>query len=210
MASVNSTENITDTTNGTEITVKPVTNLTVVKTTNWTDNIGYAGSLVNFTITVTNNGPSNATNVNLTDVLDAGFVINSTNGHADGNKVIWNIGNLNNGTSFEAWVVVKVLNNGTFRNVASVNSTENTTDTTNGTEITVKPVNNFTVIKYANITGDIWVNDLVNFTINVTNNGPSNATNVNITDVLGPEFEFNATDGSYDRETVLFSGISLH
>ena len=165
--------------------------------------------MVNFTITVTNNGPSNATNVNLTDVLDAGFVINSTNGHADGNKVIWNIGNLNNGTSFEAWVVVKVLNNGTFRNVASVNSTENTTDTTNGTEITVKPVNNFTVIKYANITGDIWVNDLVNFTINVTNNGPSNATNVNITDVLGPEFEFNATDGSYDRETrTVFWNIS--
>ena len=202
---VNSSENNTGSENGTDITVNPFVNLTVVKTTNWTNNVGYAGSLVNFTITVTNNGPSNATNVNLTDVLDVGFVINDTNGHADGNKVIWQIGNLNNGTSFEAWVVVKVMANGTIRNVASVNSTENTTETTNGTEITVNPVNNFTVIKYANITGDIWVNDLVNFTINVTNNGPSNATNVNITDVLGPEFEFNATDGSYDRDTRIVS-----
>ena len=204
-ATVNSTENTTGTTNGTDITVKPVTNLTVVKTSNWTGDVGYAGSLVNFTITVTNNGPSNATNVNITDELDLGFeyIDSNCNPSADNRTVVWEVGDLNNGASYEAWVVVKVLNNGTFRNNVTVNSTENSTGTTNGTDITAEPVNNFTVVKYANITGDIWVNDLVNFTINVTNNGPSNATNVNITDVLGSEFEFNATSerGYYNSTT---------
>ena len=217
VASVTSAENSTQKANRTEITAKPVNNFTVIKYANVTGNI-YVYDLVNFTINVTNLGPSNATNVNITDVLPEGMKVIYHGGNVTGDKttvdgkdiVTWTIGNLYNGEMVSLWVVVNVTTNGTFRNVASVNSTENTTDTPNGTDITVRPVNNFTVIKYANITGDIWVNDLVNFTINVTNNGPSNATNVNITDVLGPEFEFNATDGSYDRETVLFSGISLH
>ena len=203
--SVNSTENITGNTNGTDITVKPVVNLTVVKSSNWTGGVGYAGSLVNFTINVTNNGPSNATNVNITDLLDSAFIFNATDGNYNTttHTVSWNITRLNNGSSYVGWVVVKILANGTFRNNVTINSTENTTGTTNGTDITVMPVNNLTLIKYVNVTGTIWVNDLVNFTINVTNNGPSSATNVNISDVLIPEFAFNATStgGSYNQTT---------
>ena len=203
VATVNSTENTTGGENGTDIDVNPVNNLTLVKSSNWTNNIGHVNDLVNFTITVTNNGPSNATNVNITDVLNSNFEFNSTDGYYDrtNHKIVWYLGDMINGASREVWVVVKVKANGTFTNIATVNSTENTTGGENGTDINVDPVNNLTLIKYANVTENIMANDLVKFTINVTNNGPSTATNVNVTDVLDVNFEYIGSNGRYDSNT---------
>ena len=208
VAAVNSTENATTSDTDAEIYVNPVNNFTVIKSSNWTNNMGHVNELVNFTITITNNGPSNASNVNITDILDSNFEFNSTDGYYDSvnHKVVWYLGDMINGASREVWVVVKVITNGTFRNVATVNSTENATGTTNGTDITVNPVNNLTLIKYANVTGSIMVNDLVNFTINVTNLGPSNATNVNVTDVLPLGFEFVSAGGNVTGTKTVVGG----
>jgi len=60
------------------------------------------GDAVSFTITVTNNGPGNATNVVVTDLLQTGFVFTSasaTSGSYDENSGEWNIAALNNGAS---------------------------------------------------------------------------------------------------------------
>ena len=46
---------------------------------------------------------------------------------------------MNNGSSVSVWVVVKVLRNGTFENVATVNSNENNTNVSNKTNFTVNP-----------------------------------------------------------------------
>ena len=150
-----------------------------------------------------------ATNVNITDELPDGLVFISAGGNVTGTKyvinnkevIVWNVGNLNKDEMVSLWVVVNVTRDGTFRNTATVNSTENTTGTTNVTDITSTPVTNLTVIKYANVTENVKVNDLVNFTINVTNRGPSTATNVNVTDVLDSSFEIVESEGTYDPTT---------
>ena len=202
-AFVTSNENDTNTSNNNDssnnITATPKVNLTIIKTANVTGNIT-VGDSVNYTITITNYGPSNATGVEIVDNLVDGLEFITANGTYTNNtqKITWNIGDLNNGTNATVWVTVKVINNGTFINVATVNSTEDPTgNTSNETNITVTPNVNLTVIKTANVTGSATVGDIVNFTITVINTGLSNATNVEIRDVLNDTFKFVDANGTH-------------
>ncbi|MBO6274995.1 MAG: DUF11 domain-containing protein, partial [Methanobrevibacter sp.] len=181
VAIVDSVEGGRNSSNVTNITVNPVVNLTVVKVSNLTGNVS-VGDLVNYTITVTNNGPSNATMVNITDVLDSSFeFVNASGGvRPVGGVIRWDVGKIVNGTFVTVWVQVRVKMNGTFTNVATAVAKENKTSFENGTNITVDPVVNLTVVKSSDVVGNVSVGDLVNYTITVTNNGPSNATMVNV------------------------------
>ncbi|MEE3490611.1 MAG: Ig-like domain repeat protein, partial [Methanobrevibacter sp.] len=195
VAVANSTENKTDVpSNTSNVTVKPVVNLTVVKTSNVTQNL-HVGDLVNFTITVTNHGPSNATNVEIVDELDNAFGLISAPGNKTitNNKITWIVPKLDNSSSASVWVVVKLLLNGTFTNAAVVNSTENATTSTNKTNVDVAPKVILNITKEVNAT-KVSVGDLVRFTITVKNTGLSNATNVIVTDTLDSTFYFNSTD----------------
>ena len=75
--------------------------------------------------------------MNVTDVLGPEFEYVDSEGSYNNTtrKITWNIGDLDYGASTSVWVVVKVLTNGTFENVASVNSTENTTGISNKTNV---------------------------------------------------------------------------
>jgi uncharacterized repeat protein (TIGR01451 family) len=82
---------------------------------------------VTYTITVTNNGPDNATWVQITDILPNGVSwISDTSGGAYNhtttgtNAGIWNIGNLNSGDSVTLTITVQVTaTTGTIINTAS-------------------------------------------------------------------------------------------
>ncbi|GAB5518784.1 MAG: hypothetical protein RhofKO_10350 [Rhodothermales bacterium] len=97
--------------------------LTISKTADFTD--VYLGDVVNFTITVTNTGPDDATGVQVTDALTADF---STTGNpavtSQGTFIanLWDIGALNNGQSatltFDA--IVNTNTAGTITNAATV------------------------------------------------------------------------------------------
>ena len=203
-AHVNSTENPKGTSNETTAIIFPAVNITLVKKSNVTieDNESI-GALVNFTITITNHGPSNATNVNVTDVLSDAFEYVESEGSYDDSTraVTWNIGKLDNGSSVTVWVVARAVSNGFLLNVAKVNSTENKTGCENKTTVVIYPAVNITLVKSSNLTENANIYDLVNFTIAITNHGPSNATNVNVTDVLSDAFEYVGSEGSYDNAT---------
>ncbi|WP_190811532.1 proprotein convertase P-domain-containing protein [Flagellimonas sp. S3867] len=76
------------------------------------------GNDVVYTLSVANNGPINATNVSLTDILPAGVTYVSDDGAYNSGTGVWTIGNLNNGST------------------ATLNITANVNGGTSGTTIT--------------------------------------------------------------------------
>ena len=81
------------------------------------------GDIITYTIVVTNNGPYNAINVRVTDVLDLRLVYIGSNGSQgvyDPVTGVWTIGNLNNGATVTLTITVMVNGIGSIVNVASI------------------------------------------------------------------------------------------
>jgi len=171
--------------------ILPVVNLTITKNVSTTNVVN--GQQIFYTITVTNNGPDVGTNVTVTDLIDSRLVYLNTNNTANvnyaGNLLTWNVGTLNVGQSVSLIINVRVNNTGSINNVANVTVNEpnignSTTEGDSNANITVLPTVNLTILKTVNLpTGVIFGSNIV-YTIIVTNNGPNNATNIRVTDVL--------------------------
>ncbi|MCH7415840.1 hypothetical protein MM213_20235 [Belliella sp. R4-6] len=101
-------------------------NLSVTKTVNNpTPNVG---ENVIFTVTATNNGPSNDTGVNVQDLLPSGYTYVSHTVSAGGGTYtpgtgLWNIGNLNNGVTRTLSITATVNASGNYTNVATISGT---------------------------------------------------------------------------------------
>ena len=176
--------------------------LKITKTANISD-VPING-LLNFTIYVFNHGVSNATGINITDVLGDYFEFVSANGtytyNATSRTIVWNVGKLSNETGVTVWLVVKALTNGTFNNTAFTSCNEELTKKYGTAQVNVYPVVNLTVTKKANVT-EVSLGHNVEFTINVTNYGPSNATFINVTDILPKGFKFISSNSSAYNST---------
>ncbi|WP_295594027.1 hypothetical protein [uncultured Methanobrevibacter sp.] len=200
-----SNENTTDVpANTTNVTANPDVRLNITKTSNVT--YAKVGDNVRFTIVVTNNGLSDATDVVISDVLNNAFgYVEGGSYDAAARSVTWNIDRIEAGKSAEVYAVVSLLTDGTFANVASAHAEENTTEVTGTSDnITVRPEIVWNIIKESDVSV-AYVGDLINFTITVFNNGPSNATQVSIGDILHTDFEIvDASEGYrvYDFNTI--------
>ncbi len=84
------------------------------------------GSIVTFTLTVNNDGPSPATGVEVTDVLPGGFEYESDNsgGTFDPNNGIWQVGNIAAGDSATLTLMARVLPVGPYINGAEITRSE--------------------------------------------------------------------------------------
>jgi uncharacterized repeat protein (TIGR01451 family) len=114
--------------------------LEITKTTG--SSVAVPGSTVTYTITVTNAGPSDATNVVVSDDLPAGLAfISATPSQGSCNAsdpVSCNLGTIINGGSATITLSAQVTaTSGTISNTASVTSTEGDTDTTSSAPIPV-------------------------------------------------------------------------
>ncbi len=174
------------------------------------------GTNVTFTVTVKNNGPSNATGVQVTDHLPAGltFVSADSAAYASGTGV-WNIGNLANGATATLHIVATVAVAGTKTNTASITASTPQNSGANGSASAMivpgQPSADLAVTKTVdNATPNN--NDTITFTVGVKNNGPSDTTGVQVTDRLPPGLNFvsaTPSQGTYDSGTGLWSVGSL-
>ena len=188
--SVISKENDTEVTNSSDdIPVTPNVELSIVKVANVTSAV--VGDSIKFTVTIKNSGLSDATNVEIEDILPESVKFVSANGTYvnDGQNVKWTLDKVEGNSSVSVYVIVSAVSNGSAVNFANVTCSENSTANTTSDEIEVKPVVNLTVVKTANVS-EIYVGDKVSYNIVVTNNGPSNASNVIVVDELPNGLKF--------------------
>ncbi|WP_282085892.1 PKD domain-containing protein [Aquimarina algiphila] len=180
------------------------------------------GDQITFTITITNDGPSNATGIVVEDVIASGYMFDSANpsvGIYDETIGSWDIGNLANGITETLTITVTVLPTGSYSNTAELialdtfdpdSNPDNNVDSEDDQD-TVNPMPSgladLSIEKVVNNATPL-VGDTVEFVINVTNSGDSNATGVEITDQLpiGYTFvSFVATAGLYNSTTGIWS-----
>ncbi len=160
-----------------------------------------AGSNVTYTLTVRNEGPSTATNVVLTDPIPTGltFVSATTSQGTAGfvaasgsnpDRVVATIGTMNvDAPTADTDVIVTIVlavpagfSGSLISNTASVDSDESSPSTDNE-DTTVNKTIDLGVTKTANLTTAVAGQNLT-YTLSVTNNGPSTATNVRVIDDL--------------------------
>ncbi|MCL2115282.1 MAG: hypothetical protein FWH29_03580 [Methanobrevibacter sp.] len=191
-----------------------IVNITINKTTNVTSNISY-GDNVTYIITVTNNGPSNVTDVMVVDVLDPRLIYIISSDYGDYNlatrTVTWNLSFIGTGNSVILTITVRVNGTGNISNIANVttnqdNHGDNSSDSVN---FTVPNIVNLTITKNHNVTGSVTVGDHVLYTIVITNNGPDIATGVIVSDVLDSRLIYieSSENSSFDPVTRTVSWI---
>jgi len=198
------------------------------------DNPVEAGQTIAYTITITNNGPDYAENVVVSDILDPNLsLISATPSIGSWSAPNWTIGHLDNGTSSELVILVKIDDSysGDIDNTATVSSTTNDPDITNNSATISTTVN--LVVPITNIypaTGpgtlafeDLWpgkgdydFNDLViDYQFNITTNSSNMIENMTATFTIkafgaGLEngFGFQLSD-AIDPADVTASGSSI-
>jgi uncharacterized repeat protein (TIGR01451 family)/gliding motility-associated-like protein len=160
------------------------------------------GTDIVFTITVTNDGPNNATGVEVTDVIPSGYSYVGDNGGGayDDGSGVWTIGNLNNGASISLGITVTVLGTGTYANTASVTGDQDDDDSGNNTSTNTpnpggSPESDLSISKTVDDSTPNVGEDVV-FTITVSNAGPADATGVVVTDQLPNGYAYVSDNGS--------------
>lgn len=193
------------------VNAEPSADIGLLKTVD--DAAPNVGSDVTYTLTVTNHGPSDATGIEVTDHLPAGVSFVSaapSQGAYDSASGVWTIGALANGASATLAITVHVDQAGSISNTATVTHEDqfdpNPTNNSSGTTINGQSAD-LGVTKTVDDAAPT-VGDNVVFTITIHNNGPSDATNVVLTDQLPATLSFVSaapSQGSYNPGTGLWS-----
>lgn len=150
-------------------------------------------SFVEYTVIVTNNGPGTADGVVLTDTLPANVTYLSalTGGQPIDppvNGVLTaNLGTLANGAAVAVVIRVHPLGEGTFINTATASATETDPTPANNTSTTITTVSPAAdiAVTIAGTPRQLSSGTLI-YVVTATNNGPSTATNLVISDYLPP------------------------
>lgn len=179
----------------------PLADLTISKT-DGVDPVT-AGTELTYTIHVENVGPAPAENVVVTDTLPAGVTLVSTTGCAEDPSGVpdCSLGTIASGGSVDYTVTVMVGPSltGQITNQVSVATSSTESDTTNNSatqDTAVVAVADLSITKMDSsdpiISGG---NQVLVYTIEVSNAGPSDATNVLVTDTLPAVAVFQSTTG---------------
>ncbi len=145
----------------------------------------FAGQSITYTLFVANAGPSTATNVQVTDTPTNLGITNVSGGGCV--ALPCTIPSLASGANTTITVTATITAAGAFDNSATVSATEtdpnltnNTDNTGNGGTATLSA--DVAVVKTLTTAGPYVHGQSITYNLAVTNNGPSTATNVQITD----------------------------
>ncbi len=180
-------------------TVRASANLSVVKTA--TPPLAAAGEAQAWTIVVTNNGPSVATDVELTDTLPPGTTFESAPGCAEnGGSVTCDLGSL---APLEAGEVTLTATldpalTGTLTNSATATTTANDPNPVDNTGTSVTAIGLAAELSLAKAadTAVAAPGDTVVFTLTAANSGPSTAVDVRVEDALPDGLSFDPAGSS--------------
>jgi len=167
--------------------VRGLADLAVIKSDN-PDPV-LAGNNLTYTITVTNAGPNDATSVILTDTLPSGVTFVSASPGCSffaPNQVICSLGTIPVGGFVNVIIVVRPNAPGIITNTAEVTAAEDDPDLTNNQDsedTEVQGIADLSIVK-ADQPDPVVVGQDLSYTLVVTNNGPSLATNVVLSDTL--------------------------
>ncbi len=159
-----------------------------------------------FTLEVTNNGPDDATGVTVVDNLPAGMTFVSASGGCVevAGVVTCSIGGLSASASTSVQIVVTApANPASLSNTASVSGVEDDPDTNNNSAtaniVVVAPVpppsSSDLAITKTVAPNPVDINAQQTFTLEVTNNGPDDATGVTVVDNLPAGMTFVSASG---------------
>ena len=183
------------------------------------------GQNVTFTVTVTNDGPDTATGVQVLDALPTGMSlvnVSSTQGSYDSQTGLWTVGAIPIGTSPSMTVVASIDQPGVFTNVAEISASDQPDrDSTPGNQVageddqadfTVNaPQIDLSLTKTVDNTNPL-IGETIQFTIGLTNDGPSHATGVQVRDVLPAGLQYVSSTpqiGTYNSVTGIWNVGSL-
>ncbi len=181
----------------TKVKLDPTTSADLsISMTHWPEP-AIAGDDLTYSLSVTNNGPDDAREVLLTDILpgDAAFVSATPNqGTCSGSSTIsCQLGMLINGAGATVDIVVTPNAGGTLDNLAYVTSAVTDPDSNNNVvaqRTAVAPAADLAVFMTARR------QDLLTYSITVTNNGPDVATDVIVRDELPADVRLSSASAS--------------
>ena len=184
------------------VNVAPACDLEIIKLTNQSE-VNYK-KLVKWILTVKNNGPSNATRVVVSESLPEGLTFISAQGDGTYSTTgIWYVGNIDSGCTKELTIITRCDATGIFTNVAVVKGDQydyNPSNDKSEKTITVPPAADLAITKTATKVQYV-VGDLIDYTIELINNGPDTAKNINVTEIMDDSLEFESAfsaSGYYD------------
>ena len=159
------------------------------------------GQNLTYDLQVTNDGPSDATDVTLTDTLPGSVTFVSADAEQGScseatGTVTCDLGSLANGETAQVTIVVTATSPGMSTNSAEVTATESDPDSANNsvmetTEVTASA--DLSIIK-SDSPDPVTVDQNLTYDVRITNNGPSDATGVTLTDTLPEEVTFVSAD----------------
>ena len=171
------------------------------------------GDTLTYTISTTNNGPDAATNVVLSDVLPAAVSYQSssaTAGTYDPATSDWTVGTVANGATETLTIVAIVTSPNPQANTATIAQSDqfdpNQGNDSDTASITPQQADLEIGKTVSNPTPN--VNDTITFTVTLTDNGPSTATNVQVTDLLPAGLSYvtsTPSQGTYNSGTGLWT-----
>lgn len=195
-------------------TVK-IADLSVIKLIN-NSNPNY-NDLIKWTIIVSNNGPNMATGVIVNDLLPKSVEYISSylsKGFYNPVNGIWDVGNLNVGEELQLNIVSKIVKTGDITNVVNVKGNEKDSNLTNNhfeKSVHVKAAADLSIEKSVS-KQEVNINDLIEYVIEITNNGPDSAENIKVSELLNPNLKvisFESTKGNFNNTNNVLTIDSL-